>query len=79
MNRSGKYPRIWAERDQLIQSSLPWQERGLMETATGYGSKLTTIYKINVSGKLYRVYCALFSNAGTCFITLRGERIIIKA
>ena len=35
----------------IIDSPLWWHERGLMQTATGYGRKLTTRYKVEFEGK----------------------------
>ena len=49
-------------------SPLPWQERGLMYTATGYGRKIPTRQMIKVNGKWRRVYCCIFSNSGACYI-----------
>lgn len=69
---------IDATREELLYSPTDWQKRGLQETATGYGSKLTTVHKISLDGKLYRVYCCCYSNAGTCYITRKGQRIIIN-
>lgn len=45
-----------------------WQERGLSYTATGYGGRIPTTYKVQVDGRWRRVYCAVWSNAGTCYI-----------
>jgi len=47
----------------------------LQETASGYGAKLTTRRKIRYSGRLYRVYCTIYGNAGSCWICCKGEKI----
>lgn len=39
----------------------------LSETATGYGKKLTSDYKIKFEGKDYRVYVTIYSNIGSCW------------
>lgn len=54
-----------------------WQKRGLMYTATGYGSKIPTRYMVQWKGRWYRVYCSIFSNSGTCFIVSKKETIYI--
>lgn len=45
-----------------------WQEKGLSFTATGYGARIATPYVVRFNGKLRRVYCLQYSNAGTLFI-----------
>jgi hypothetical protein len=54
-----------------------FHERGLMQTSTGYGSKLKTEYMIKYNNRWRRVYCACFSNVGTCYVLIDGEKIII--
>ena len=54
------------------ESPLEWQTRGLQETASGYGRKLTTRYMVQWAGRWRRVYCCLISNAGTCYIGKPG-------
>jgi hypothetical protein len=49
---------------------LPWQAKGLQYTATGYGRKIPTRHMVKLPGsdKWLRVYCCIFSNAGTCYV-----------
>lgn len=54
------------------KSILWWQEKGLQQTATGYGRKLTTPYMVQWEGRWRRVYCCQFSNAGTLYIGKPG-------
>jgi len=76
----GKFPRIICNRSDLIDCPLQWQLQGLQQTATGYGRKLATTYKISFCGRLYRVYCAIFSNNGTTYIeTKKFGTIVIDA
>jgi len=56
-----------------------WQERGLMETATGYGNKLRTSRMIHYVGRWRRVYCRCYSNSGTCYIIVKGKEIIVSS
>jgi len=54
-----------------------WQERGLQFTATGYGSKIPTTREIKYGSRWHRIYCAIWSNVGSCFIVSRGMRIYV--
>ncbi len=49
-----------------------WQEKGLQQTASGYGRKLATRHMVKWSGRWRRVYVACFSNAGTAYIGKPG-------
>ncbi len=70
---------ITCSRDDLIYDPLTWQEDGLQQTASGYGRKLTTHWKIEYMGRKYRVYCTCISNAGSCWFVARGHRIGVSA
>ena len=77
---NSSYKKINCDKEDLIISQLDWQKRGLQETASGYGSKLTTQYYINFEGFNYRVYCRCFSNSETYYIkTKKYGEIIIDA
>lgn len=69
--------RIYASESQLIDSPLWYHTKNLMQTSTGYGSKLVTRNKIKLDNRLYRIYCICYSNAGTCYIIKNKEKIII--
>lgn len=43
----------------------------------GYGRKISTDYMVQHLGRQYRVYCTQISNAGSCWITIRGRRLHI--
>ena len=62
----------------LIDAPLSWHKLGLRETASGFGKKLTTRYKIAHKDRLYRVYATVFGNAGSAFIIARGEKIFLS-
>lgn len=47
---------------------LPHHKSGLSFTASGYGARIPTIYKVKYNGRWRRVYCIQYSNAGTLFI-----------
>ena len=55
--------------------------KSLMYTATGYGSKIPTIYKVKHNNRWKRVYCHIYSNFGTLYIkdvngNARGNTVI---
>ena len=68
----------YVESTKLIDAPLEWQARGLHETATGYGSKLTTRHKVEHNGKLYRVYAACYGNSGSLYIVKHGRRLYLR-
>ena len=74
----GDYHKIYAVATELEYTPLAWQKQGLQQTATGYGRKLTTRYKISFEGRLYRVYCTCFSNSGSNWIIAKGQKIFIS-
>lgn len=52
--------------------------RGLSQTASGYGARLTSAYCVRFSdGILRRIYVTQYSNAGTAWIMLAGKRVIV--
>jgi len=69
-----------AELESKIEL-LPWQEQGLSYTATGYGRKIPTTGMVKLPGskRWRRVYCCIFSNIGTCYVTAKnGDWIVIN-
>lgn len=74
----GGYKRISVERDDLIDAPMWYHLKGLQQTASGYGRKLNSGFKLSFNGRLYRVYTTIFSNSGTNYIIVRGERIIVS-
>jgi hypothetical protein len=73
-----KLAHIYAEKNQLVYSPLDWQRRGLQQTASGYGKKLTNSSKISFEGKLYRLYTTIFSNVGSTWFTVKGREIFVN-
>jgi len=53
---------------------------GRLQTATGYGRKLSTPYKVRKPGsKVWkRVYCCCFSNSGTLYTLNKGLWEIVR-
>jgi len=54
-----------------------WQAQGLMPTATGYGSKIPTTWKVKHNNRWKRVYCRVFSNIGSLYILSGANEIAI--
>jgi hypothetical protein len=56
-----------------------WHKQGLRQTATGYGRKLTTEYKITLPGhpRVYRVYAICYSNVASFYILRGGKRLFL--
>jgi hypothetical protein len=73
-----KYNYYYIDNAELIHKPLWFHKMGLMQTATGFGKKLKTEYMIKLNNRLYRVYCRLFSNSGTCYIKTRKGNIAIS-
>ena len=69
--------RIYIEDHDVMVDYLPWQLQGKTYTATGYGSKIPTSKKIKYNGIWHRIYCAIYSNIGTCYIISKGQKIIV--
>lgn len=47
------------------------------QTASGYGSRIPTNWQVRYNGRWYRVYCRIYSNAGTCYLqTVAGSVIV---
>ena len=69
--------KIWVTRSELIEQPLEGQRRGLLETQSGYGSRLHTVYMLRYAGRMRRLYCCYYGNSGTLFISVNGERVIV--
>ena len=63
---------------KVMHKPLWYHERGLSQTASGYGRKLTTELMVNYNNRWRRVYCCCFSNAGTLYITKGKDWIVIN-
>jgi hypothetical protein len=63
----------------VIDDPLPWQERGLQQTASGYGAKLTSRFSVQIDGdkRKRRVYITRWSNAGSAWFFHEGGKVFI--
>lgn len=68
---------IAADKSELVYSPTKWQKQGLMETASGYGARLNSGYKISYCGKLYRIYTTIYGNAGSSWFKVKGRKIYV--
>lgn len=62
---------------ELIYRPLPHHVAGLQYTATGYGAKIPTEWVTRLEARTRRVYCTIYSNAGTCWVVLNGKKVVI--
>lgn len=70
---------MWPSPLAMSERLLEWQRRGLQYTATGYGTKIPTSKVIAWSdGKVRRVYCDIYSNAGSCYCMIHGCKVSIE-
>ena len=69
---------LYVCKSQLVDAPLWYHKQGLQQTASGYGSKLTSRFKVPYNGRLYRVYYICYSNAATYYIVSKGEKIIVR-
>lgn len=63
----------------LIHKPLWFHERGLSQTRTGYGSKLSTSWMVDLFGRRRRVYAICWSNAVTNYVIVNNERLILPS
>lgn len=50
----------------------------LQYTASGYGRKIPTRYKVKYNNRWYRVYICIYSNSGTSYITVKGNNYVVS-
>lgn len=70
---SGEFVRLDATRLECVQV---WPAPR-NPYATGYGLKIPTSWRVKYNGAWRRVYCACFSNIGSCYVLVKGERFLI--
>jgi len=69
------YESMWSKKVEHKLTDLPISG----QTATGYGKKIPTRYMVRFKGRWRRVYCAIFSNSGTLYISSpKGESITVQ-
>lgn len=69
---------MWPSPMAMSERLLEWQRPGVQYTATGYGTKIPTIKVIQWSdGKVRRVYCDIYSNAGSCYCMIHRCKVSV--
>ncbi len=63
---------------EIIEKQLWWQKQGLQYTASGYGSKIPTSKMVKIGKKIYRLYCVIYSNIGSCYIIVKKNRYYLR-
>lgn len=72
------YWKLISDTLETKQELLWWQKRNLMFTSTGYGNRIPTDKKLKFRNRWHRIFCAIHSNIGTCYIEVKQfGRIII--
>ena len=70
---------MWPSPLAMSERLLEWQRRGLQYTATGYGTMIPTSKVIKwTDGKVRRVYCDIYSNAGSCYCMIHGCKVSVE-
>ena len=69
--------RLYIEPSNVKESMTDWQRLGLSYTASGYGAKIPSSRMVRVGKRWHRVYVTCYSNAGTAWIVLNKQRVII--
>ena len=64
---------------EFIDAPMWYHNKGLMQTATGYGHKLNTGKKALVGNKAYRVYAICYSNVACLYIIIQGVKIYVDS
>ena len=60
------------------EKPLPWQKMGRSYSAAGYGKKIPTSRVLYLFGRMHRIYCTIYSNAGACWINMGGKRVLVE-
>lgn len=60
--------------NHMFDNETWWHKKGLMQTATGYGNKLTTRHMIRYQNQNYRVYAICHGNCASHYVTIKGQR-----
>lgn len=64
--------------DDLPESEKQIKPVNTRTPASGYGKRIPTDRMIKLGGKWRRVYCCIYSNAGTCYIEQGANWLVIN-
>ena len=73
-----KKPALDLDTCEVITDLLWWQVCGLSYTATGYGGKIPSTRMVRLNNRWRRIYVAQYSNAGTAWVVLNGEKQVVE-
>jgi len=65
------------DNPRIRHRPLWYHNRGLQQTASGYGRKLNSGMEAFHAGRWYRIYVCTVSNSGTAYIVTRGRWLIV--
>ena len=68
IRKDGSKDSFLTQQVEIDEKPLWWQTQGLSYTASGYGSRIPTRYRVKINVRWRRVYCRIYSNVGTLFI-----------
>ena len=68
---------IATEVVECREKMLPWQEKGLQYTASGYGNKIPTSWQVKHNNRWKRVYCRMYSNIGALYIVSGTDKLFL--
>ena len=68
----------YIDNGPLLYFPLWWHTKGLQQTMTGYGSKLTTPYKTVHNGMMFRVYATCYGNSASLYIVSKKQQLNLK-
>lgn len=63
---------IEVKKSNLLVNRLTWQMAGKSYTASGYGSKIPTEFKVFYRRRWRRIYAKVFGNSGMFFVIIDG-------
>lgn len=64
---------------EIIDRPLWWHLKGLQQTASGYGKKLTSSRCVKLpNGIVRRIYVTCWSNSGTAWIRHNGNEYTVR-
>jgi len=63
---------------KTVYRPLPHHVAGLSYTRSGYGAKIPTPYMVSLGGRYRRVYSTVYSNVGTLWIMVNGQKEIVR-
>ena len=78
MSEARSYNKYFSTPVKGVRKPLWHHEHGLSYTASGYGSRLPTEWMIRHEKKLYRIYCVIYSNAGSIYVVIGKTRYYLS-